>query len=86
VGVGVPLTWGLSLNDYYFDARGGNATLGYFTTGVSASVVLPSPKRLGQWFLNSSFQYLDLIAANLRAHNDRRQHEFIGKVGVGFSF
>ena len=86
VGVSLPLLWGLSGDDYYFNAAGGNAAWGYFSAGVSGSVALPSPKGCGEWFLNATFQYLYLDADNLRAINDGRRNVFLGKVGVGFVF
>ncbi len=49
-------------------------------------MALPMPPGCGQWFVTGSFQYLDLVANNLQVLNEGRRHEFIGKVGVGFSY
>lgn len=86
VGFSVPVFWGLSPGDYYQNAAGGNATLGYFSTGLAVSVGLPTQAGCGRWFVSAAVQYLNLSADNLQTLNDGRRHQFLGKCGVGFAF
>jgi hypothetical protein len=86
VGVSAPLLWGLSVHDYYLDARGRNEALGYFSASLAASVALPAPDRCGEWFLNVSVQYLHLFADSVVAINNGGRDVFLGKVGVGCRF
>jgi hypothetical protein len=86
VGLSLPVLWGLGADGYYRNDRGGNAALGYFSSAVTASVSLPAPVGWGEWFFNTSFQYLHLVADNLVQINDGRHDAFLGKVGVGFRF
>lgn len=86
VGVALPLVLGLSGDDYYFDDRGGNEPLGFFSAAVAVTIGLPAPDGCGKWFLSGSFQYLHLFADNLVAINRGDRDAFIGKVGIGFAF
>lgn len=86
VAVGLPLDWGLSGEDYYLNNNGSNAFFGYFSTALTTSVVLPVSDRFGQWFLNTSLQYLHLGADSVLAINGGDQDEFIGKLGVSFVY
>ncbi len=56
VGIGLPLDWGLSVDDYYFNSAGDHQTLGYFSIALTSSVSLPVPAECGRWFLNTSLQ------------------------------
>jgi hypothetical protein len=83
IGLGLPIDWGLSADDYYLDRDGSNAALGYFSTSLTASVVLPARAGRGQWFLNGSLQYLHLAADSVRVISDE-DDICIGKIGVSF--
>jgi hypothetical protein len=86
VGMSLPLDWGLSADHYYLNADGSNATLGYFSTALTTSVSLPVPNGYGQWFLNTSIQYLHLAADGVRAISGGDNDLCIGKIGLSFVF
>jgi hypothetical protein len=86
VGFSLPLLWGLSADEYFLDAGGDNATLGYFSAGVGASVPLRELPGNGEWFLNMSLTYLHLFADNLIVINKGNDDGFVAKVGVSFVF
>lgn len=84
VGLSLPTDWGLSADDYYLNADGSNAALGYFSTSLAASVLLPCSGRT-QWFVNASVQYLHLAADSVRAVSPW-DNLCIGKLGVSFVY
>lgn len=86
VGLGLPIDWGLGGNDYYFNSNGTNAVLGYFSTALTASVAIPAPEQCGQWFLNTSIQYLHLAADSVQIAGDENNDVAIGKIGLSFIF
>jgi hypothetical protein len=86
LGVGLPIEWGLTSDHYYLNADGTNANLGYFSTAVTTSVALTTGARSGQWFLNTSVQYLHLAADSVRAVNGGGSDECVGKIGVSFVY
>ncbi|MBC8116083.1 MAG: hypothetical protein H7062_16975 [Candidatus Saccharimonas sp.] len=86
VGVGLPIDWGLGGNGYYFNNDGSNATLGYFSTALTASVALPVPDGYGQWFLNTSVQYLHLAADSVQTVGNDDNDVCIGKIGMSFVY
>lgn len=86
VGVALPLDWGLGVDGYYLNSNGGNTTLGYFSTALTATMSLPKRAHCGDWFLNASVQYLHLTADNLVSINHGNRDAVIGKVGLAFVF
>lgn len=86
VGVGLPIDWGLGGNGYYFNSNGSNAALGYFSTALTASVAIPVPDQYGKWFLNTSIQYLHLVADSVQAVGEGHNDVAIGKIGLSFIF
>lgn len=84
IGLSLPTDLGLSADDYYLNADGSNAALGYFSTSLAASVLLPCSGRT-QWFVNASIQYLHLAADSVRAISSQ-DDLCIGKVGVSFVY
>jgi hypothetical protein len=85
-GIGLPMRVGMSLDDYYFDAQGDNAPLGYLSLGIAVSFGRPMPSERGWWYLTGSVRYLFLEADELRALNGGDDHELIGLVGMSFAF
>lgn len=86
VGLGMPIDWSFGSNDYYFNANGTNAAFGYFAGGLTASVALPVPEGYGQWFINTSVQYLHLAADSVQVAGEGRNDVCIGKIGLSFVF
>jgi hypothetical protein len=84
IGLGLPTDWGLSADGYYLDDDGSNAAFGYFSTALTMSVLLPSCR--GQWFVNTSVQYLHLAADSVRTVSGGDTDVCIGKLGVSFVF
>jgi hypothetical protein len=85
VGMSLPVDWGLGANGYYFNADGSNASLGYFSTALVTSVALPLPRKCGQWFLNTTVQYLHL-AADSTQQTAGRDDACVGKIGLSFVY
>ena len=85
IGVGLPLEWGLSPDGYYFDRDGSDATFGYFSAALTTSVAIPTSERHGQWFLNTSVQYLHLEADSVKMMSGG-DDAWVGKVGVSFVY
>jgi hypothetical protein len=83
----VPLTLGLSLDDYYLDDGGDNETFGYGAIGAFASLPLGEAGRFGAWTLTGGVQYIYLFADSAEAANDGGENdEILGKVGVSFTY
>jgi len=81
----VPLTLGLSVNDYYVTAAGQETTLGYWDLGLDASCGLPLPPRFGGWTVRAGLHYLSFGDAT-RELNDGDGSTVVGKFGLGLSF
>ncbi|MGB7158321.1 MAG: hypothetical protein WBD40_09670 [Tepidisphaeraceae bacterium] len=86
IAIAVPVTVGMSLDDYYFDDSGDDEFLGYFSVGVAASMPLPIPSSYGAWSLNGSVTWLQLLADGLETANNDDSTEIIGKLGVSFAY
>jgi hypothetical protein len=86
IGVSLPIDWGLSADDYYLNSDGSNAVFGYYSTALTTSVSLPSPLKRGQWFLNTSVQYLHLAADSVRAISGGDNDVWVGKIGMSFVY
>jgi len=87
VTLSVPMTLGLSLDDYYFDDDGDNETLGYAAVGLFASIPLPMGERFGERTLTGGVQYIYLFADSAEAANDGgKNDEILGKVGISFAY
>ncbi len=84
--ISVPISLGMSVDDYYVDADGSNEFLGYGTIGLATSIPLPMPAKYGEWNLNASIKYLYLFADGLEAANEGDANELIGTVGVSFAY
>jgi hypothetical protein len=86
VGLSLPIDWGLGGNGYYFNSDGSNAPCGYFGSSLTASIALPVPEQYGQWFLNTSVQYLHLSAYSTQTAGEDRNDVCIGKIGLSFVY
>jgi hypothetical protein len=86
VTLSLPILLGLSLKDYYEFGTGEDDTFGYFQMGLAASVPLAFiPASFGSWQLKGSANWLHL-GDNLRAVNRNDRNEFIGTIGIAFTY
>lgn len=83
---GIPVTVGMSLEDYYFKKNGQEATLGYVSVAGTVSIPLPMPKEAGAWSLNLRVEYLYFDAHSTRSANNNHGTDVIGTVGIAVSF
>ena len=81
----VPLTLGLSLDDYYEGATGSD-TFGYFQVGTVFGVPLSFiPAEFGSWAASAGAYFLTL-GDTLRAANDGDDSEFFGIFGISMEY
>jgi hypothetical protein len=86
VGVAVPLTLGLSLDDYYEDANGGDDGFGYFDAGVAVNVGLGAvPKSFGEVSVTVAGHFL-FLGDNLEEANNGDAFKAIGSIGVSLAY
>ncbi len=85
IAIAVPITVGMSIDDYYFDDTGDEEFLGYGSIGIAASMPLGSGN-FGDWTLNASVTFLQLVADGLELANNDDDNEVIGKIGVSFAY
>lgn len=81
-----PVTVGLSPDGYYLESDGGNEFLGYGTVGAFATLPLPIPSRYGNWSLTGGVTYIYLFSDSTEASNNGDDDDFIGKVGLAFTY
>ena len=81
-----PVVLGLSIDHYYLDADGENEIFGYGGISALATIPLPIPEKYGAWSLTGGVQYLQLFANSAAAANNGDWNQFIGKLGIGFSY
>lgn len=86
ISLTVPVAVGMSLDDYYFDNGGDEEFLGYFSVGLAASMPLKLPSSFGEWSLNASVTWLQLLADGLETANNDDSTEIIGKIGLSFAY
>jgi len=86
VTLSVPVAVGMSLDDYYLQSDGSNSFFGYGSISLLGSIPLPIPARYGAWTLTAGVQYLYLFADSAEAANNGENDQWIGKVGVAFSY
>src|SRR5688572_12895464 len=86
IALAVPVTLGMSLDDYYFDDTGDDELLGYASVGVAASMPLNMPDRFGDWTLNGSVTLLHMFADGLELVNNGDDTEIFAKIGVSFAY
>ena len=84
-----PLTVGLSLDDYYetIGVGGNDDTFGYLDFGVNMAVPLAFiPASFGTWQFKAGLHGL-VLGDNLRAANPNQSRmEFIGSIGIAFTY
>jgi hypothetical protein len=81
-----PVLAGISLSEYYEFGTGEDETLGYFQAGVTASIPLKFiPADFGAWQLKAGLNWLHL-GDNLKAVNNGDRNEFIGTIGIAFTY
>lgn len=93
ITLNVPVTVGLSLNDYYQDASTKDSTFGFFDIGADVSVPLAFvSSEYGAWTLTAGVHYIHLsqnaaaLGAGGGAITDGDRDSVYGKVGVSFSY
>ena len=86
IGISVPVTVGMNLDDYYFEDDGSNEFWGFGSIGVAASVPLPIPTKFGSWSWSASITYINLFADSAEASNDGDSDDWIFKTGIAFSY
>mgnify|MGYP000119511438 CR=1 FL=1 len=80
-GLTFPVTFGSSLNDYYFDNDGSSTFLGYGAAGVVAKYTLDE-----NWSVSVGGEYQHAFADSVEASNDGDENNLVFSVGVGFSY
>jgi len=61
ITVGLPMTLGLGLDDYYEDGLGNDDTYGFFDIGLTASMPLTDgPTDYGSWSISGGVHYINL--------------------------
>jgi hypothetical protein len=86
VGVSVPLTLGLSLDDYYEDANGNDDGFGYFDAGVAVNLGFGGiPKSFGELSVTVAGHFL-FLGDNLEEANNGDGFKAIGSIGVSLSY
>lgn len=82
----LPILLGLSLSDYYEFGTGQDDTFGYFQVGLAASVPLAFiPASFGSWQLKGSVSWMHL-GDNLKTVNRDDRDQFIGTIGIAFTY
>ena len=86
VTLSLPILLGLSLSDYYEFGTGQDDTFGYFQLGLAGSVPLAFiPASYGSWQLKGSVSWMHL-GDNLKTVNRNDRNEFIGTIGIAFTY
>lgn len=86
VGVSVPLTLGLSLDDYYEDENGNDDGFGFFNAGVAVNLGLGViPASFGKLSVTVAGHFL-FLGDNLETANNGDAFKAIGSVGVSLSY
>ena len=81
----VPLTLGMSLNNYYEDGGLTNDTFGYLDLGLVLGMPLNVPESFGSWELTGGAHML-LLGRYLESLNGGNQFQAIGSVGLSIGY
>jgi hypothetical protein len=81
----VPLTLGMSLNNYYEDGGLTNDTFGYLDLGLVLRMPLNVPESFGSWELTGGAHML-LLGRYLESLNGGNQFQAIGSVGLSIGY
>jgi hypothetical protein len=86
LALSLPLTVGLSLDDYYEFGTGSDDTFGYFNGALAASLPLAFiPPSLGAWTIKASVGFL-VLGDNLKRINKNDDFEVIGNFGFSLTY
>ncbi|MYK87628.1 MAG: hypothetical protein F4018_04375 [Acidobacteria bacterium] len=85
LSLGVPLTLGMSLNNYYEDGGLTNDTFGYLDLGLVLGMPLNVPESFGSWELSGGAHML-LLGRYLESLNGGRQYQAIGSLGLSIGY
>lgn len=86
VGVSVPLTLGLSLDDYYEDDDGDDEGFGFFDAGIAMALGFNGmPKSFGELSVTVAGHFL-FLGDHLEAANNGDAFKAIGSIGVSLSY
>lgn len=85
--VSVPVSVGMSIDGTYLEDDGSNATFGYGSIGLAASLPLEAiPAKYGSWSLTGSVKYYQLFADSTQNSNQGDDWRVVGTVGLGFTY
>jgi len=76
-----PIAVGLGLHEWYFNDEGKQETLGY-----ASGAIVCTYKLNDHLYTNAGVRYIHLIADNVVDGNDGTENQFIGSIGVGYTF
>lgn len=82
----LPIVAAGSPDGFYYSNDGNDETFGYASAALRASLALPIPRKYGDWYLNGSLTYLQLVADSVQEGNRGDSEELIGTIGIGVSF
>lgn len=85
LSISVPLTAGMSLNNYYEDGGLTNDAFGYLDLGLVLGVPLNVPESYGGWELTGGVHML-LLGHYLETLNDGRQYEAVASLGLSIGY
>ena len=85
MSLGVPLTLGMSVNNYYEDGGPTNDAFGYLDLGLVLSMPLNMPESYGSWELSGGAHVL-LLGRYLESLNGGRQYQAIGSLGLSIGY
>ena len=92
VALGVPLTLGFSLRDYYENGVPEGAPghlrdgFGFLAVGVTAAAPVPIPESYGAWEITGGVHFLALAGGYVEAVNDGDQLQVVGSFGISIGY
>ena len=86
IEITVPVTLGLSLDDYYEDLTGDDEGFGFLDVGIAASMPLTMlPEHLGNWTVTAGVHLL-VLGNHTREYNGGDDFEVITTIGISNVF
>jgi hypothetical protein len=76
-----PVAVGMGLHGWYANDDGHQETLGYASAAVEATYSITE-----HFYASAGVKYIRLVADNIVDANDGTENQFIGSVGLGFTF
>jgi hypothetical protein len=87
IALSVPVNFAFSLSDYYEFGTGEDDGFGWWSVGVAAAMPLKFiPPRFGSWQVKGSVTMLRIEGDNLKAVNNNDSTEWIGAIGLAFTY